>query len=700
MPSGRIAIYSQGLWRLRGEVAALTGMQPVRVIARSRPDCDAIAGWGYKGTATRARAAARRLGKPYYAIEDGPLRSVRPGAAEPPMSLVADRTGIYYDSRGPSDLAGLIASTAALGADDGGRALSVQGEIRRLRLSKYNAGPDLSAAQLGLRPDAPSRVLVVDQVRGDASIEGGRADAGRFAAMLAAAVNENPDAEIVVKLHPAAMAGGYRGHFTDIAAGKALTLVSVPCNPWSLLERVDKVYTVSSGLGFEAACARKDVVCFGVPFYAGWGFTDDRHEAAARPVRADVMTVFSAFYLTYARYFDPYDRREIPVEEAVGLLAWLRDRFVAQSRRSVCLDVSYWKRPVMKRLLDGPDGPPRFVRGAAKAIAQAAAVDGQLVAWASRTTTALEEECRRQAVPLVRVEDGFIRSAGLGAAFTPAQSLSFDGQGIYYDPRRESDLERRLQDGDYPAAVTARARALRLRLVATGTTKYNVARGNPVVLGAGDRPVVLVPGQVEDDASVRFGSPVVRRNIDLLRAARARNPDSWIIYKPHPDVEAGLRPGRISSADARSLADQVADQSSILQLIEACDSVETMTSLAGFEALLRGRSVVAHGQPFYAGWGLTEDLCPIERRTRRLKLDELVAGALILYPDYLDPVSRLRCGPELLITRIAALQAQEPGPLRQLQRFLLTGAGRARHAYLVGKARLGRRGTPTSGSSR
>jgi capsular polysaccharide export protein len=209
-----------------------------------------------------------------------------------------------------------------------------------------------------------------------------------------------------------------------------------------------------------------------------------------------------------------------------------------------------------------------------------------------------------------------------------------------------------------------------------------------------------VPGQVEDDASVRFGSPVVRRNIDLLRAARARNPASWIVYKPHPDVEAGLRPGRISSAESKGLADQVVDQGSILQLIEACDSVETMTSLAGFEALLRGRSVVAHGQPFYAGWGLTEDLCPIERRTRRLSLDELVAGALILHPDYLDPVSRLRCGPELLIDRIAAMQSEQPGPARRLQRFLLTGIGQARHAYLVGRARFGRRGGATSGSSR
>ena len=65
-----------------------------------------------------------------------------------------------------------------------------------------------------------------------------------------------------------------------------------------------------------------------------------------------------------------------------------------------------------------------------------------------------------------------------------------------------------------------------------------------------------------------------------------------------------------------------------------------MTSLTGFDALLRGKKVVTYGQPFYAGWGLTEDRAKnataFERRQRRLTLDELVAGALLHYPIYWD----------------------------------------------------------------
>ena len=89
-----------------------------------------------------------------------------------------------------------------------------------------------------------------------------------------------------------------------------------------------------------------------------------------------------------------------------------------------------------------------------------------------------------------------------------------------------------------------------------------------------------------------------------------------------------------------------------------------MTSLAGFEALLRGKPVTTYGQPFYAGWGLTEDLCPVPRRTRRRSLDELVAGALILYPRYLDPVTGLRCTPELLVERLGHRRAAAADRLR------------------------------------
>ena len=85
-------------------------------------------------------------------------------------------------------------------------------------------------------------------------------------------------------------------------------------------------------------------------------------------------------------------------------------------------------------------------------------------------------------------------------------------------------------------------------------------------------------------------------------------------------------------------------------------------------ALLRGVAVTTHGTPFYAGWGLTRDLAPRpSRRTRTLSLDELVAGALILYPRYLDPATELPCPPELLVRRFLAQSTARATPLTRLR---------------------------------
>jgi capsular polysaccharide export protein len=122
----------------------------------------------------------------------------------------------------------------------------------------------------------------------------------------------------------------------------------------------------------------------------------------------------------------------------------------------------------------------------------------------------------------------------------------------------------------------------------------------------------------------------------LLSAVRQANPGAYVVYKPHPDVLAGLRASGVGEEAAREQCDEIVEQVAMAILLDAVDEVHVMTSLAGFEALLRGKKVVTYGQPFYAGWGLTCDLLPPLRRTRRLTLAELVAGVLIEYPVYLS----------------------------------------------------------------
>ncbi|GJE71638.1 capsular polysaccharide export protein, LipB/KpsS family [Methylorubrum podarium] len=438
-----------------------------------------------------------------------------------------------------------------------------------------------------------------------------------------------------------------------------LAVIAAPADPWSLFPLAGRIHVARWDAACEAASA---------------GFAPLCPDPAAGPLPADEAAFLALGYGAGVHGFDPWTRRPIPLAEAAERVAWLRDRFLGNDRRVVLVGVSGWKRAALDVFATGPAGPPLHTMTAEEAAALARGHGGRVQAWATRCPEQLPRLCAEAGLPFARIEDGFLRSVGLGASLQPGASIVVDDLGIYYDPRIESRLARTLKEAEFPSGLTARAAALRESIVARRLSKYNVGLAAMGEDWPTDRRIVLVPGQVEDDASVLTGSPQVRGNLALLQAARARNPDAFLLYKPHPDVEAGFRPGAIPDDAVRRLADRVVGGLSIVDLLDRCHHVETMTSLAGFEALIRGLTVAVHGRPFYAGWGLTEDLAPGAGRGRTLSLDELVAGALILYPLYLDPVAMKPCTPEHLLDRLSEARAAA-GPSR-------LALGAARHATM------------------
>jgi capsular polysaccharide export protein len=283
----------------------------------------------------------------------------------------------------------------------------------------------------------------------------------------------------------------------------------------------------------------------------------------------------------------------------------------------------------------------------------------------------------------IRVEDGMIRSVGLGADLVAPISWVFDTRGMYFDATGPSDLEYLLKNQQFEADALERAARLRKRLVASKITKYNLAGA------AWQRPgkathVVLVAGQVETDASIRLGSADVRNNLALLQAVRRMRPESYIVYKPHPDVLAGLRAGAVA-AQTPPLYDELVTQADINSLYEHVDELHVISSLAGFEALLRGLKVVCHGMPFYAGWGLCEapaiSEAVLARRGRALKLDELVAGVLLDYASYRSPYDGSVWSAEQALDALAlqsAAASQQPAAWTTLRRRALAAWARWR----------------------
>lgn len=639
---------SPALYRLPG-LEGFVGL-PVN---RHRPgpsvgNARAVLAWGRKPSARKAEKVATTLGLPLVRLEDGFLRSVEPGGEQPPVSVVWDPVGIYYDASRPSQLDVLLAS--ALTPQQSARAHQLIRLWQRGRVSKYNHARERDFNHL--KP----YVLVVDQTAGDASIAFGQAGASSFRAMLEAALERFPSHRVVVKTHPDVVAGRKAGHFDESAAGHSerVVLVGENVHAPALIEPADAVFCVTSQMGFEALIWGKPVHVFGMPFYAGRGLTEDALAAPDHRRPVSLESLVHAALVEYPRYLDPETGERCEPERAVD---WLALQRVQRERFPEALytpRVPRWKRQTLRRFLAGsqliderrhpaPNGATRVVWGLAESQD-----------------------------PVLRVEDGFIRSVGLGADLVKPQSWVIDDVGMYYDSTRPSRLEHLLQTATFSDELLERADNLIRDLTESGISKYNTG-SQTWKRPTREARVILVPGQVESDASIRFGSPRVTSNLELLKQVRRQNPDAWLIYKPHPDVVAGLRLAGEADANGEQWSDEVLPNEDMAHLLTQVDEVHTLTSLSGFEALLRGVMVTCYGQPFYSGWGLTTDHYPCERRTRTLTLEQLVAAVLIVYPTYISRVTGQFTTVETVMREIREQRsnsADQIGMLRQVSRRL------------------------------
>ncbi|TAD77876.1 MAG: hypothetical protein EAY70_07740 [Sphingomonadales bacterium] len=407
-------------------------------------------------------------------------------------------------------------------------------------------------------------------------------------------------------------------------------------DPWGLLGTADEVVLPQGDPRAVLALAAGKPLALTAP---------DGSEQTADP------RILIEQHLTQWRWKDPFSGEDITPLEAIELCGFWRNLIDSNRGITAALGFAHWKRPTVAPLLWNGEETP-FLRGVPNLRP-----DDRVAVWRSRLSSA--QEAALAGRPLIEVEDGFIRSAGLGADCVPPLSIILDERGVHFDPNQPSDLEMLLESAEFPADLCSRAAALRKAIISGGLSKYETAAPKVIERPGGKRWHVLVPGQVEDDRAVTSGG-ALRSNLELLRRARQHSgPEAFIIYKPHPDVLAGHRRGLLAASDMAEFANHVENEAPMASLIDMVDELHVNSSLAGFEALMRGKKVTVHGAPFYAGWGLTTDLGEVpSRRTAKRTLDELVAAALLLYPRYLDPQTNLPCPAEVLVRRLTGEQVR------------------------------------------
>lgn len=602
-------------------------------------------GWGRKPSGQQAVELASKFKGKFKLLEDGFIRSVGLGVEGAKLlSVVEDDFGIYYDATQPSQLEHILA-TNEFSTKIICEARWCIDFIISNHICKYNNAPDITTAQIQkYELQNNSNILIIAQTHGDASLEYGLANQFSTLDMINAAINENPNSNILLKIHPDVLSGKKKSDIDIANLPSQIKIISENINPISLLKHITKVYTKTSAMGFEALMCECECVCFGVPFYAGWGLSDDRAQIPSRRnKKLSLEQLFAGAYLLYAKYIDPYSGAPTTLKRVLPQINALKNARLSENKKQKFLfGFSIWKRKFMFPFL-GKN--LNFISTFSKNPLQQALnlglnKDSAIYIWGKKEYPQVQKWCDENGVQIIRVEDGFIRSIGLGSDLTRPYSLVFDDVGIYFDTASPSRLENILNYHKFSPYEIESAKKLREILVNSKISKYNDDKD--VIITHKNSKIALVIGQVEDDASVKIGADGMK-NIELLRLARQNSPHAHIIYKPHPDVVSGNRVGAVKTTEALRYCDEVLEGVSMPTLLDIADEIHTMTSTSGLEAILRKKRVICYGRPFWAGWGLSDDKKLQPRRYRSLSSDELIAGAYLLYPRYIHPLNLEAC---------------------------------------------------------
>ncbi|MDF1816875.1 MAG: hypothetical protein P1V20_32030 [Verrucomicrobiales bacterium] len=590
-------------------------------------------GWGYKSSGLWAKNA-----RCYRLFEDGFVRSLRPGYNGGALySLIEDKRGIYYDGEGESDLVFGLNHHLETDSNPGWREVA-EVTMRRfveVGASKYNWF-DSEYREESIEQIMPEKgILVIDQTAGDAAIRYGKGNPDVFANMLGDALDAAGDAPVYVRTHPDAYFRSRKSCFTsELLRDERIVICPATFPPKMVFPRTTEVYVFNSLLGMEALLHGCRLRVYGCPFYAGWGLTEDCHsKMPKRDKQLGLTELFHHAYQKYTFYFDPNTGKSCSLARILDHLELQKEAHSGNRGAKLIFGLFRWKSKLVSRYLNSPGSECSHSRS--PCVARQWKHDnpkGKIYIWS------LKGRNESIGANTIQIEDGFLRSVGLGADFHPSISLVFDSRGIYFDSTRPCDLEELLNDTEFSTSDREEARQLIDFLVKNRVTKYNLKSDTTADWGTpNDKVKILVPGQVESDASLRYGQSPFYSNLAFLEQVRRDNPSATIGYKPHPDVVKKLRPGSAIMDEMEDLCDVLIRDLDITPWLDTCQEVHTLTSQTGFEGLLRGKKVTCYGVPFYSGWGLTSDIKTCERRKRKLQLEELVAGVLIHYPVYLNP---------------------------------------------------------------
>lgn len=585
-------------------------------------------------------------------VEEGFLAYLRhPICGHSPLSVVIDRTGIHYDSTRPSDLQSILIQTAASWTDGmGARARRIMATIRRLRLSKYNHQEGLLGEETGRR----YRVLLVDQSTQSRALRYGGANTDIFEQMMDSSCKGFPETDLVVKMHP----DHDLNRAKSILHGRIRPGVSAlppRVNIWSVLNQVDVVYTVSSQVGFEALMAGKKVVCFGQPFYSGWGLTTDVASGRGSGRQLTLEQLVYGVLVKYPLYIHPERQELCDIEEILSYLESAHLGALGFYDRIYTVGL----RPQEKRTL------PEYLRGhlaldvnhisPKSARSRTYGPTEAVLYWDPR-------ECHGDDLSYLESRGVSVLRAGPWP-MDPIQGdqaqpniLQITRNRLYNDGSPRNDLVLLLEQAHFDFDLLRRAETLQQNFLAVLEQESKI-RSHALNNQSVGRWIALVLGQGEGEGPWGVREKAVSTDHELLTQVRLDFPEAYILYAP--PVGESYSENHVPMSVDPTLYDQLVRPEHTVSCFKLADAVHVVSAFRGIYALIYGKLLYTYGRPFYAGWGLTHDAEVFVGRSKQRSLTELLCATFILAPTYFNWLTRTSGTPEEAVRRLFTIQSQE-----------------------------------------
>lgn len=552
----------------------------------------------------------------------------------------AFQSDVYYNFKKESNIESLLRSNWIPLEQDWNTANLALQMINKYGITKYSEYPPVPDSVI--LSASNQNILLVDQPVDDDSVLLGSANEQTFNDMLLYAFDNYQYANIYVKLHPDTIDGKKEGYLKNLLKKHGLNdhpsihVIDYHCNITSFFHFVQEVFVVSSQVGFEALLRNKNVRCFGMPFYSGWGLTNDMQVLTDPRPQRSTIDIFVALVLQYTLYLNPFTNKKGTILDVLEYIA-LQQRH--SNRKNVVFYNTEFSEFKNIDVLLNTDKKNDVLITKSKKLQKH--VDDFILT--DKKVTFKEVESLKYRAFLA---ESFL----FPRSYDPqdVMSLIVDHNGPYYDPKSQSDLDYMLTHESY----TEYEKSCANKFIEAVKLKYlidakNHLYGNVMIeKKESGKKTIFVPGQLENDEfTFAGGDVVIPSDYELLIAICQKVENCLIIYKPNEGSKikklTDLGRGGLISLNTFMQEKKnkivIEHEASNSCCIDAADEIHLLNHNCGIEAIIKGKKVVTYGLPFYGGLGLTEDRQEYPRAKRNINLEEFALATCMLYPRYKIP---------------------------------------------------------------